>query len=440
MYMMIFGYLSQIEQFFWSYIGFALICISGTYLTFYSRGFQFKALFHVKQNLKTLIHENAHNNHKGINPIKLYFASVGGMVGVGNIVGVGVAVLVGGPGSIVWMWVASFCGMLIKYCEIYLGVKYRVENAVGGYDGGPMFYLTQAFSGIAGKILASLSAVLLCIYSIEIFQFTIIVDNLHSLLTLDKNYIITGLLAMVLYVGIGGINRLANICSILMPIFMTCYIFICLFIIVSNISALPKALLQIVQSAFLGQAAIGGFLGSTMLLCGYQGISAAVYSGDIGIGYDSVIQSETKVISPKKQAQLSIYALFSDTLICSMTTLVIAVTQSWHQISDLQQTKLMTELLKGYIPHSEIFMNMVLFFAGYTTITAFFTAGQKGAKFISPKYGAKAFVVFASGAFVFFAHFTPDKAKTIMQLAGGLLVLINVMAIIKLRKQIDFTG
>jgi AGCS family alanine or glycine:cation symporter len=435
----IFQYLSQIEQFFWSYIGFALICISGAYLTVYSKGFQFKTLFHIKQILKALIHENKYDHNRGINPLKLYFASVGGMIGVGNIVGVGVAVSLGGPGSIFWIWVASFCGMLIKYCEIYLGVKYRVVNSQGSYDGGPMFYLTQAFSGITGKVLAYLSAILLCIYSTEIFQFTVIVNNFHGLFAVDKNYIIAGLLLIVLYVGVGGINRLANICSILMPIFITSYVSICLFIILLNITVLPEALFQIVRSAFLGQAAIGGFLGSTMIFCGYQGISAAVYSGDIGIGYDSVIQSETRVVNPKRQAQLSIYALLSDTFICSMTTLVIAVTKSWHQIPAIEQTKLMTGVLKKYIPYSDIFMTLVLFFAGYTTITAFLAAGQKGAKFISPKYGARAFIAIASLAFVFFAHSPPAKAKTVMQIAGGMLILINTIAIIKLRKQIDFT-
>jgi Na+/alanine symporter len=123
-----------------------------------------------------------------------------------------------------------------------------------------------------------------------------------------------------------------------------------------------------------------------------------------------------------------------------MTTLVIAITGSWHKFSNIEQTKLMPEILKDYIPFSEVFMVIVLFFAGYTTITAFFTAGLKSARFISVKYGARVFIVIASIAFIFFAYFTPDKAKTIMQIAGGMLILINIMAIIKLRKQIDFKG
>jgi AGCS family alanine or glycine:cation symporter len=436
--MSIFEYLAIVENFFWTYIGFLLICSSGVYLTYYSKGFQFKALYNIRKNLKALIHESKNSTSNGINPFKLYFASVGGMVGIGNIVGVGVAVFIGGPGSIFWMWIASFCGMLMKYCEIYLGVKYRVPNSKGGYDGGPMFYLQKAFKGLFGKFMASLSAFLLCIYSIEIFQFATITENLQTFVTLDKTFIIVGLLFLVLYAGIGGINRLANICSVMMPILMILYILVCVFIIVINIKILPAVLYEIIHSAFLGKAAFGGFIGSTMMLCGQEGTKAAAYSGDIGIGYDAVIQSETKIIDPKKQAELAIYALFSDTFICSMTTLVIAVTGAWHNLAGTPQTQVMVKILKNYIPFSEIFMACVLFFAGYTTITAFFTAGLKSARFLSPKHGSKVFILVAIVSFVFFAYFTPDKAKTVMQIAGGLLVLINIVAILKLRKDIEF--
>ena len=95
--MSIFEYLAIVENFFWTYIGFLLICSSGVYLTYYSKGFQFKALYNIRKNLKALIHESKNSTNNGINPFKLYFASVGGMVGIGNIVGVGVAVFIGGP-------------------------------------------------------------------------------------------------------------------------------------------------------------------------------------------------------------------------------------------------------------------------------------------------------------------------------------------------------
>ena len=436
--MNIFPYLSLIEQFFSTYIGFALVCISGLYLTFYSRGFQFKTIKDIRKNLAILLQASKQKTDIGINPFKLYFASVGGMIGIGNIVGVGSAVFVGGPGSIFWMWVASFLGMLVKYSEIYLGVKYRVVNSRGGYDGGPMYFLPRAFSGKLGAYLSKLSAALLCIYGIEIYQFSVIVDNLGISLPIDKAVIIVCFILMIFYAGLGGLNRVANVCSVMMPVFMISYVLLCLFIIFSHWQILPQVFSSIITSAFSGHAAIGGFIGSSILLCGYQGTSSAIYAGDIGIGYDAVIQSETKIDDPKKQAQLSIYALLTDTFICSMTTLVIVVTGAWHKFIDISQSQVMAEILKNYIPFSNIFMTVVLFLAGYTTITAFFAVGLKNARFLSPRYGTAAFVLISIISFSFFSYVELSNARTVMLISGMLLVLINLIAILKLRKQIDF--
>ncbi len=436
--MIVFDYLAQIEQFFSTYIGFALICIIGMYLTFYSGGFQFKVLASIRKNLNLLILENKNNSHTGVNPFKLYFASVGGMIGIGNIVGVGGAVFIGGVGSIFWIWVASFLGMLVKYCEIYLGVKYRIKNQKGGYDGGPMYYLQHAFAGSVGQIMAKFSALLLCIYAIEVYQFNVVVDTLQNFFALDRGIITFILLVMVVYAGAGGVNRVANLCSVMMPIFIVSYVLLCLFIIFSHLAILPQVFKQIFVTAFTGQAQIGGFIGSSALLCGYQGTSSAIYSGDIGTGYDSVIQSETTITDPKKQAQLSIYALLTDTLICFMTTMVIAVTGAWYKLTDISQAQVMAEILKNYIPFSDVFMTVVLFFAGYTTITAFFAVGLKNAKFLSPRAGPLSFILCAICSFVFFAYSTLNNARTVMLIVGMLLVLINLVAILVLRKKIDF--
>ena len=122
----IFLYISLFEAFFWEYIGFSIICFTGIYLTIYTKGMQFKALRNVKKHWKEVL-EDSHKDNQGIHPVKLMFASTGGMIGVGNIVGIGSAVLIGGLGAIFWIWVGSFCGMLIKYSEIYLGMKYRIK-------------------------------------------------------------------------------------------------------------------------------------------------------------------------------------------------------------------------------------------------------------------------------------------------------------------------
>ena len=188
-------YLDVIQQFFWSYIAFAIICLVGLYLTIISRGLQFRTLFTLRKTIKEIIQQGKVAN-KGISPLKLFFTSAGGSVGMGNIVGITMAVMIGGLGSIFWIWIASIAGMLLKYSEIYLGVKYRVHNEKGGYDGGPMYYLQAAFKS---KIPAYLSAILLCLYGVDVYQFVVLVDRLEYEFVFDRWSIIAFLLILIIY-------------------------------------------------------------------------------------------------------------------------------------------------------------------------------------------------------------------------------------------------
>lgn len=430
----IFEILATIDSMFWEY-AFIVICSAGLYLTIISKGFQFKVLFNFKQNLLDIYSESKKKDQKGLNPFKLFFTSVGGMVGLGNIIMVGVAVMVGGPGSIFWMWVASFCGMLIKYSEIYLGVKHRVSNGKGSYNGGPMYYLQIVFKR---KAWAYLSAVLLCIYGVEVLQFLILVNRIEYSFSFQRSYIVIGLIILVFYSATGGMKRLSTICSIIMPVFMVFYVLACSYIIILNLSALHEVLITIITSAFNGTAALGGFIGSTAIQAAYLGTSKAVYSGDIGIGYDSVVQSETRVLHPHKQARLSIYALFIDTFICTMTTITICITGAWHKFQHIDHEEVMSVVLGEYFIYSDIFLTIVLFFAGFTTIIAYFVAGVKSAEFIFPKYGKVIYLTYGILAFIICSNFTIEKVATIMGLSGVLLVLLNITAIMKMRNEIRF--
>jgi AGCS family alanine or glycine:cation symporter len=431
----IFDFLEALDNFFWSYVGFTAICFSGVYLTIISRGKQFRVISNFKRTFKDLIEESRDQTLDGLHPIKLLFTTAGGRIGIGNIVGVGIAVTYGGPGSIFWMWVASFCGMLIKYSEIYLGVKHRVRNNSNSYNGGPMYYLQDIFGN---KILATIASVLLCIYGIEVFQFVTLVDRFEGTFHLDRDIVIFSLLAVCLYSSNGGIKRLSNICVSIMPFFTIIYLLCCIFIIASNGSDFPKLISQIFQSAFTGQAAIGGFAGSTMLQAAYLGISKAVYAGDIGIGYDSVVQSETRVVSAVKQARLGVVALFLDMVIYTLSCFTIGITGSWYNMTEIEPSEFMSTIFSRYFSFSEIFITSALFFAGFATVIAFLTVGTKSAQFLSPRYGKVIYLLIASAAFVFFCQFSETKAAIIMSVTSVFLVTLNIIAILKMRKEIKF--
>lgn len=432
----IFNTIIYINNLYWSYIGWILVVIIGTYLTVISRGLQFRALYNFRHNLNAILSEAKNGGDgNGIHPLKLYFASVGGMVGLGNIVGISIALMIGGPGSIFWTLMASAFGMLLKYSEIYLGVKYRVRNDFGSFDGGPMYYLQKAFNT---KFLAYTATLLICLYGVETYQFLVLVDRIEHSFELNRNVVIISLLALVIYTAMGGINRLANICTVLMPIFMILYILCTIYIIGANIDVVPEFFKTVMISAFQGQAPVGGFAGSTMIIASYLGVSRTVYSGDIGVGYDSIVQSETKIVNPKKQATLAIYALFTDTLICVLTNTMLGVTGAWYKLNDLSPSDLVARTLSDYFPYSDIFTTFLLFFAGFTTIIAYLAAGTKCARFIHPKYGRIIYLLYAIVSFVLFCSFSQEKVIIFMELISGLLVLINVAGIFKLRKELEF--
>ncbi len=431
----VFNIIGLIEDFYWSYIGWALITGAGLYLTIISRGLQFRALFNFKKNIKEIYNAGNNAENDGIHPFKLYFASVGGMVGLGNIVFISMALMIGGPGSIFWTTIASLSGMLLKYSEIYLGVKYRIKNENNGFNGGPMYFLQKAFKP---KVFAYVFAFLLCLYGVEISNFVIIVDRVQHSFEINRLVIILCLLVLVIYSAIGGVERLANICSVIMPVFMIGYIIFAVYIIACNADMLPSFFKTVLVSAFTGQAQIGGFAGSTMILAAYMGISKGVYSGDIGIGYDSIVQSETRIVNPKTQATLAIYALFTDTLICILTNTMLGVTGAWHILNKLEPSDIVASTLSNYVPYSDIFMTLLLFFAGYTTIIAYLAAGTKCAEFINKKHGKKIYLLYSIIAFVLFCNFSQKNVMLIMSTLSGFLVLLNVSAILKLRKDIDF--
>ena len=212
----VFNQLSHIDHFFWSYVAFVLIMILGGYLTLKMRFFQIRAFPTI---LKTFIQflKQRSGTEKGIHPLKTFFASVGGMIGIGNVVGIVTAVQIGGPGALFWVWVAAIIGALIKYSEIILGFKYRVPNERGGYDGGPVYFLRAAFKS---RIIPIIVAILLCIYGVEIYQFSVVTSSISSNWHVNHTTALCVFLGLVIYAGVGGVKRIGKICSYTMPLFL----------------------------------------------------------------------------------------------------------------------------------------------------------------------------------------------------------------------------
>lgn len=434
MFQSIFECLSRIDAFFWSYLGFSCVAVLGCYFTFKSGFFQIRAFPMVLRTFWRLL-KNKSSSETGTHPIKVFCSSVGGMIGVGNIAGIVTALQIGGPGVLFWVWMAAFLGSLIKYSEVFLGLKYRMANDKGGYDGGSIHFLRKAFQK---KWVGAIACVLMCIYAAEVYQFSVLSHCISTNWHIEHLIVVFALLGLILYTVLGGIKRIGKICSWLMPIFTITYLSMGFYVIGHHLPELPGLLGDVFSSAFTGSAGLGGFVGSTVMLAMQQGISRSVYSADIGIGYDSIIQSESSAVQIAKQARLSILGVFIDNLVCTCTLLIALTSGFWNASPMLDSAMVIQKAISLYFPWQNVFMPIFIFVLVYTTLISYLFAGFKCARFLNPRYGEKVYLCFATTFLLFFSFFDQSKALLAMSLAGCMLVCLNLTGIFRLRREVSF--
>ena len=229
----------------------------------------------------------------------------------------------------------------------------------------------------------------------------------------------------------------AYLSMFLMPPFLVTYIIVCVWVICLHADALFAMLPQIFISAFQGHAPLGGFAGSTIWMAAHYGTSRAVYSGDIGIGFDATVQSESRVQDAGKQARLAVFALANDIIICTLTCLLVLTTGLWTNNS-LEPSQYVLHALLLHFPHAGWFMTVLLFVTGFINIVTFMTIGFKSARFLNSRYGEHLFVLYSVIAFIAFSFYDQRQVILVMSASSGMLLMINMMGIIKLRKQIVF--
>lgn len=432
----VFNVLMELDAIFWGYFGFMLIIFLGCYLTVTTRFFQFRALPTIIGAFFQEL-QRPSSGERGLHPLRAFFASVGGMLGVGNVVGIVTAIQMGGPGALLWVWVAGLAGTLIKYAEVYLGLKHRVQNAQNSYDGGPMFFMQKAF-GVTW--VSSVVCVLLCFYSAEIYQFNVIVDTVSYAWGFNRLFVIASFLGLILYSVIGGMRRVSKICSLVMPIFIIVYMTMCFWVIGSHYADLPEIFSMIIGSAFTGHAAVGGFAGSTMMLAIQNGMAGACYAADIGIGYDSTIQSESQSVNPERQARIAFFGVILDNMICTLSILVVLVTGLWQMPINSESAPLVQLALAEHFPFMHLIMPGFIFVLGYTTMIAVLIVGMKCARLLHPQKGVACYMSYAVCALIFFSFFDQTVPLLAMRITGALLLIINLTGMYQLRHEVVYTA
>lgn len=252
-------------------------------------------------------------------------------IGTGNIVGVSTAIAAGGPGAVFWMWLTGVFGIATKYSEALLAVKYRVEMNDGSFAGGPMYVLEK------GLNMKWLGIIFAAFTSITAFGISNMVQaNSISMLVHDSVGIspwITGLILALLTASviIGGIKSIAKVCESLVPLMAIFYVLGCIVLLIINIKTVPDSFMLIINSAFSGHAAIGGFLGAGMKEAARFGIARGLFSNESGLGSAPIVAAAAQTKNPVRQALVSSTGTFWDTVVvCAFTGLVIVNSFEWQ--------------------------------------------------------------------------------------------------------------
>jgi AGCS family alanine or glycine:cation symporter len=302
-------------------------------------------------------------------------------IGTGNIVGVSTAVAAGGPGAVLWMWLTGVFGIATKYSEALLSVKYRITMPDGSMAGGPMYVLER---GMNKKWLAVLFAAFTSVTAFGIGN--MVQANSISVMVQESFQIpmwITGLVLTILtaVVIIGGIKSIANVCERLVPFMAITYVLGCLIILGMNLQGIPDTVFLIFNSAFTGQAAIGGFLGAGMKEAIRFGIARGLFSNESGLGSAPIVAAAAQTKNPIRQALVSSTGTFWDTVVvCAITGLVIVNSGEW--VKGLSGAALTKQAFSDFHIIGPIILTLGLLTFVFSTILGWSYYGEKAAEYL----------------------------------------------------------
>ena len=368
--------LNAIDSFMWGPPLITLLVGTGIYLTIRLKLLQ---VFRLPKALKLIF--KAQNNGRGdVSSFKALCVALAATVGTGNIVGVATAVKVGGPGAIFWMWVAAFFGMATKYSEGLLAVKFRSIDEKGEIAGGPMFYIRNGM-GEKWKPLATFFA-LACIgvayFGIGTFpQVNAIVDSMQISFGFPKIATDVILTVFIAAITLGGLQSIAKVASGIVPFMALTYVAISLGLIILNLDQVPAAIAMIINDAFTGAAAAGGFAGSTVMMAMQNGVARGVFSNESGLGSAPIAAAAAKTKWPAEQGLISMTGTFIDTIIiCSMTGLALVLTGVWQgDAAGAAMTSAAFASAYGFFGSQLLTIALVLF--AFTTILGWNYYGER---------------------------------------------------------------
>lgn len=346
----------------------------------------------------------------GVSPFEAASTSLAATIGTGNIAGVAGALLLGGPGALLWLWVSALLGMGLKYAEIVIAMRYRRRGNDGVWRGGPMYCISyglpKRYSILA--ILFSLCGMLVALGMGNLVQANTVAESAEALYTALSGRtgpqsllyvrLTAGILAAVLLALVlsGGALRVGRAASLLVPVMSLLYLVFCFVILLARAPALPGVFRLIFESAFSPQAALGGTAGIGFLTTFRVGLSRGVFSHEAGLGTSAIAHSGAEGISPQDQGLFGVFEVFFDALLCTLTGLTVLVSGITMPYGDasLNSTLVINAFSTRFSPAlAAVFIAVSLLLFAFTSMTTFALYGARCAEFLFGSHVQKIYYV-----------------------------------------------
>ncbi|MCG0276753.1 MAG: sodium:alanine symporter family protein [Thermosediminibacteraceae bacterium] len=374
--------IGDISDWIWGIPMLVILVGGGIFLTIKLGFFQFTHFGYIMKQTFGKMFSKKTEGEGTITPFQAVTSALASTIGAANIVGVAVAIAMGGPGAIFWMWVTALVGSASKFSEVVLGIKYREVNKEGHYVGGPMYYIEK---GLGWKFLSTLFALFLML---EIVPSTMVQSNsvVGSAKTLGIPPVVSGIILMIIVglVVVGGIKRIGSVTEYFVPFMALFNIIGSLIVIFFNIEALPEAIASIFKYAFIPAAPIGGFAGATIASAARNGIARGVYSNEAGMGTAPIAHSAATIDHPVRQGFWGIFEVVFDTIIgCTITALVVLTSGLWKTIEASEAASIPAAAFSnvlGYVGSIIVTLSLLMF-ATATIITIIYY-GEKQAEYL----------------------------------------------------------
>lgn len=425
------SWISNINELLWSYILIILLLGCAIWFTIKTHFVQFRMLREMIRLLGDSVNK-ADAEEKHISSFQAFAVSLASRVGTGNLAGVATAIAVGGPGAVFWMWIIALLGSSSAFVESTLAQVYK-RKGKDSFIGGPAYYMQY---GLGLKWMGILFAILISItfgFAFNSVQSNTICAALQGSFNFDPTIVGIILAVLTLVIIFGGIQRIAQVSSVIVPVMALGYVALALGIVLFNITELPAVIKLIISSAFGWEQALGGTVGAALM----QGIKRGLFSNEAGMGSAPNVAATASVTHPVKQGLIQTLGVFTDTLIICTCTAFIILFSGAPLDGSVNGVQLTQEALTLEVGKSGgIFVAIAIFLFAFSSIIGNYYYGEANIRFITPKKNVLyLYRLLVGGMVMFGALASLDLAWSLADITMGLMTICNLVAISLLSKQ-----